>query len=224
MLANLPRYLEFMKEFPELFALAPDAPWRIETDPRLIENWTNQQPAVLKEIGVLWEDAFYIILRDLIVTKKGQTFGHLRFVERGCLKGNRSVAVLPMLGNKVLLLTHYRYPITSWSCEVPRGFGEENISPRSNMLKELQEEMNITKVEEIIDLGHFYPQSGSNSTDTNLYLVRLAADEAIKANEEQISNIVKLTVSEFEQWLAQGKNTDSFTLATYALAKARGLL
>lgn len=139
-MTDLLRYFKLMAEMPELFDLPVDAPWQIETKPSAIQTWSQKQPEILKEIGVLWEDAYYIILRDLIVTTKGQTFGHLRFLEKGCLKGNRAVAALPMIGGQILL------------------------------------------------------------------------------------KVIKLSVPEFEAWLNAGKITDGFTIATYAMAKAKGLL
>lgn len=53
------------------------------------------------------------------------------------------VAIVPVLGERVLLLRNFRYSERSWSVEVPQGFGAAGASPAEDAARELQEETGL---------------------------------------------------------------------------------
>lgn len=54
------------------------------------------------------------------------------------------VAIVPIIGDDVLLIRTYRYQEQSFAVEVPQGFGTENSSPEEDARRELLEETGLS--------------------------------------------------------------------------------
>lgn len=219
----LEKYLLLIKERPDLFTLPEQPPFRIETDQKIIQAWQSEQPVVTDTIGVIFEDEYFLFLRDLICRPNGSKFAHVRCLEQGWLHDRPGVVMLPVAQNKIMLFSHYRYPILSWSLEIPRGGGEKDISIIENIFKELAEEAAIQSIEEIVDLGEMYASNGFIAGAVRIYLVRVHLEEA-HANEDLMKNLRWVDFPTFENLINEDQITDGFTLAAYAKAKAKGLL
>jgi ADP-ribose pyrophosphatase len=200
-------------------------------DVSVIQQWietrkkelaSNGFPEDWAEIGVVFEDAYITVLRDLVQFPSGRLGSYFRIVNSADLRGGQGTVVLPVIENKILLIYIYRHSIRSWCWEIPRGFGEPNTPPEENARKEIQEEVQ-GEVKELVDLGSYHSNTGAEANNTKLFLAKLSrADEA--NIDEGISQLKLVSVEELERMIRDAEITDGFTIAAYTRAKLMGLI
>lgn len=227
---KLEKYYKLLDEYPYLFG--DDAsPLKIIKNKSIILNWQKDRQKVLSkmyapiewaDIGVLLEDNYIIVLRDLVEFPNGQKNGYIRMIPRSDLFGGIGVIMLPVYEGKILLINHFRHSTRRWHLEIPRGYGEPGISSTENAQKELEEEVGA-KTSKLISLGYIYPETGFESQRVELFLARLISVGIPEINEG-IQSFTWLTVKELEEWIANEKITDGFTIAAYTKAKLKGLI
>jgi ADP-ribose pyrophosphatase len=223
-------YFSLVKTHPELFSDG-DVPLHIILDEESIRAWEKTKTTQLKtdglplewgKIGVVMDDPYNLILRDLVRFPDGDVRGYGRAVATAALKGGKGVVVMPEYQGKFLLIHIYRHPTRQWHYEFPRGFGEPHTSAVDNAHKEIDEEIG-GKIAELVDLGEFHNNTGFEYKSVNLFLARLSSIGA--GNEvEGIAGFVWLTLPELEEWIASERITDGFTIAAYTKAKLKRLL
>lgn len=200
-------------------------------DKYIIDEWETkrkdelmqkQLPLEWAKIGVLLDDPYNILVRDLVKFPDGEMRGYIRSIATATLKGGKGVVVLPEYEGKIMLLHQYRHPTRQWHYEVPRGYGEPNIPAEVNAHKEIEEETG-GKVEELVNLGEFYNNTGYESASVALFYAKLSSIGEANVNEG-IESFVWLTIKELEEWIANDKITDGFTIAAYTKAKLKGLV
>lgn len=221
---NLKDYFALMESHPELFR-DKNAPLKIIRDKAEILNWQNEQnglPAEEIEIGILSKDPYMLLLRDLVEFPDGSKFGHTRVIHSANLSGKYGVIILPVLENRVLLINHFRHSTRQWHLEVPRGYGETGLSSEENVYKELAEEVGA-ETSSLVSLGSVYPETGLESQKVDMFLANLISVKSPNV-DEGIESFVWLTVKELEEWIANEKITDGFTIAAYTKAKLKGLI
>lgn len=213
-----------MESHPELFR-NENAPLKIVRNETEILNWQNEQkgtPPEYIEIGILSQDLYIMTLRDLVVFPDGCKFGHTRVIHSTNLSGKYGVIILPVLENRVLLINHFRHSTRQWHLEVPRGYGETGLSSEENVYKELAEEVGA-ETSSVVSLGSVYPETGLESQKVDMFLANLISVKSPNVGEG-IESFVWLTVKELEEWIADEKITDGFTIAAYTKAKLKGLI
>jgi ADP-ribose pyrophosphatase len=223
-------YDELISKNPSLFD-NKNALLNIILDQKTINEWERRKEAELRQrglplewakIGIILDDPYNIIVRDLVQFPDGDIRGYGRSIATATLKGGRGVVVLPEYQGKILLLHQYRHPTRQWHYEIPRGYGEPNIPPVENAHKEVEEETG-GKISELVSLGDFYNNTGFESASVALFYAKLASVGKANVNEG-IESFVWVTVKELEEWIANEKITDGFTIAAYTKAKLKGLI
>ena len=224
-------YHSLMKHHPDLFD-NNNAMLRIISDERAIKTWQNQRDLELKkkalpeswaDIGVVFSDPYIVILRDLVEFPDGRLGGYSRLYHRAFLEGDaHRVVVLPEYEGKILLLHQFRHPTRQWHYEVPRGYGEPNTPSDKNARKEIEEETG-GEIAELVSLGEFYNNTGYEAVSVSLFYAKLKSVGTPEINEG-IESFVWLTIKELEEWIANEKITDGFTIAAYTKAKLKGLI
>jgi ADP-ribose pyrophosphatase len=221
------RYLELRRARPALFRRAT-GPASIEllTDPAEVaaaEAAAGSRAASNGEAlraGVLLEDPFITVLRDPVRFAGGDLGCYLRIAAShpGDVAG---VAALPVVGDRIVLVSHFRHAIGDYSLEIPRGFAEGG-DPLVAMRNELEEEIGaeVTTLEE---LGRVWPDTGLLGTRVALYFARLSGFSQPRL-AEGLAHIFVLDTAEFAQRIASNEIQDSFTLAAFARARCRGLI
>ena len=203
----------------------------IVLDPKAIANWEAKKETELRQkglplewakIGVILDDPYNIIVRDLVQFPDGDMRGYGRSIGTATLRGGKGVVVIPEYQGKIMLLHQYRHPTRQWHYEVPRGYGEPNTPADVNAHKEIEEETG-GKVSDLVSLGEFYNNTGWETSSVALFYAKLASVGEANVNEG-IESFVWLTVSELEEWIADEKITDGFTIAAYTKAKLKGLI
>ena len=225
-------YEKLPRKFPELFSNV-DAPIRIITDPIVIAQWQERrrsqlaqygEPLTWAEIGIVYDDPYIVILRDLVEFPDGSFNSYMRLFHRADLEGetNLAVAILPELEGRIYLLRLFRHATRRWHYEIPRGFGEHGIATEDQARNELREEID-GEVEELVDLGILYLNTGLETTCVNLFFARLKSGG--KPNDfEGIERSLLVSLAELEELIVSGKITDSFTIAAYTRAKLNHLI
>ena len=73
--------------------------------------------------------------------------------------GLTGVDVLPVIGDRILLLRVYRHPLRRSLWEVPRGFIDERETPAKAALRELEEETGLQcAASDLIAMGTYAPE------------------------------------------------------------------
>ncbi len=228
---TLRMYKELQSRHPALFNNTNSA-FPIITDEAQITAWQKQRQATLlqsgknlawSQIGVVFDDPFIVILRDLVEFPGGTLGGYIRIYNRAYLeKGAAGVAVLPEYKGRLILVEHYRHATRSYHWEIPRGFGEAGRNAVKQAMREVYEELGgVTN--ELIDLGILYNNTGLEGNPVSLFLARLKSFDRPQV-EEGIERFALLSLEEVERMIAQGEVTDSFTIVAYTRAKLRELI
>lgn len=193
---------------------------RIITNEAQLRSWQKDNQM---NLGVLVEDQYITVIRDLVVFSDGAVRPYNRIINTAAFsKGAMGVAVLPLVDGKILLIRIFRHPIRQWSLEIPRGFGESNLTPTELARKELQEEIG-GKIHKLIDLGLLHSNTGLEANAVNLFYAELKGFG--KAQEgEAIEEIHLVEPSEFRELISRGEITDSFTIAAYFRAVLKNLV
>ena len=178
----------------------------------------KHQPLHWYNIGVVSEDVWTIVLRDLVKFPNGTYGGYVRMLNKKSQleKSGKDVVILVSVDNKLLIMKHFRHDDRQYHWECPRGFGESNLSAKENAEKEIQEETGL-HIDSIIQLNnpeesiaYFYANcSGSfNCTD----------------DLEAIDKVKYITDSDFCSMIADGGINDQYTIKAYILAKIKRLI
>lgn len=219
-MASLKKYFKLIKEHPELFS-NPDEPGviKIITDPEKVKTLQAKLKKEYKEggkkpewidIGVLGEDQWEYIVRDLVEHPDGRIGGYTRSISRINLQGGIGVVVMPVHGDKVLLVKHFRHETRRWLWEFPRGFGEPGLTAEENSKKELVEEVGLAP-KKLAEIGR---QPG-----IAFYYAELENGKPRKPVDEAIQTIELVNLDKLENWIVNGQITDWFTIMAYLMYK-----
>lgn len=230
---KLKKYLTLVSEHRNLFENSGKGTLEIITDPNMIQSEEVKLkekykkanlPESFGDIGVIGEDPYFVVVRDLVEFPNGEKGGYLRIIERASLNDGKAVVILPTHSNKIILIRNFRHGTRKWELEIPRGFGESGIPPEINAKKELQEETGL-KTSKLTLLGKINCDTSMRITNALLFHAEIEElSEPIVNNEEAISGTVFLEKKEFEDKVINGDIIDGFTISAYSMAKIKGLI
>lgn len=225
----LDAYLAFARSRPDLFTNPPGAIIRILLDPAEIQQVeadvvtrlrSRGLPEEWARVGIVYRDQYMTLLRDAVQFPDGSLGTYIRFVDWG--DGVPGVIVLPNYRGNVVLERHFRHATRTWHLELPRGFGAPGLSPEENARRELEEEIGAV-VARLESLGMVYPDAGASTENDALFYAEIES-YTVPEEHEAISELLLVTVDEFERKMRDGEITDGFTLMAYARAKLQNLL
>lgn len=206
---NWDKYLKLKRERPKLFA---GEELEIVFDEEIIKDFEAKSG---REIGILYESAWRLMLVDLVRNCDGKLFAYERVIPRK----TGGVAILPIYDGKVLLVREYRHPVRRWCWEIPRGFGEAASSALSNAKKELHEETGISEAE-FTHMGQLMPDSGLTSDRVDLFAADVKELVCSIENQEEtetISQVRLFSLDEIQKMIKSGEICDSFTLSAIGI-------
>jgi ADP-ribose pyrophosphatase len=222
-------YASLLESFPELFVNPPGASFEILTEPgdvaaaeeaRTAELAGHGMPSYMAETGVVYADPYFIVVRDAVRLSSGTLGTYARMISPGNASG---VVILPVLGERIVLVRHFRHATRSWHLEVPRGFGLPGSDPSDDARRELQEEIGVTAAG-LHDLGVVYPDTGAAGTAVRLFFAEVIDPPSAADPDEGIDAIRTVSSAELGQMIGDGTITDGFTITAYTRAVLRGLL
>lgn len=179
------------------------------------------KPACWIDIGVLAEDEWFYVLRDIVEFPDGQVGGYIRWINRKSSEGGGFNSVLMCVqGDRVVMIRKYRHDERNWVWEFPRGFGEPGLSAEKNAMTELQEEIGISNAK-LTCLTKVREGKGG----TAIFLAEIPKGEKIVLDSfEGISRYLWVKMSKLEQIVKKGQLSDWHSLWAYALAKIKEII
>lgn len=229
------RYDEIRQERPDLFYNPPNASYEILHDPSLVALAESAEESRLQALGiptsrsvtgVVYEDPYLIVLRDAVRRPDGSLGTYVRILFANL---SADAAVLPLCGGKIVLLHQFRHATRSWHLEIPRAYGQGNLSTTDLARQEIREEIQADAIN-LVHLGPFYPHTGIAAEQVELFLAEISGTGASQGMEE-ISAIEFRTPYQVAQMIRGDEGghpstliTDSFTIGAFTRAWLRGLL
>lgn len=225
------QYLQLLSRYSLLHGQNPDT-LKIISNPDAIRQWKDEQQSKLTnaaknpqwaDVGIVFDDPYIVILRDLVEFPGGFRGGYIRLYNRAYLEGGAAgVVTLPVKDRKILLMHNFRHATRAWHWEIPRGFGEPGISAIDQARAEIKEEIGV-ETDELVNLGLYFNNTGLEGNPITLFLARITAEPVANPNIG-VDQLRWVPVEELEEMIAQAEITDGFTIAAYTRAKLRGLL
>jgi ADP-ribose pyrophosphatase len=212
---------------PESFGNPPGAAFEILTDSARQAQAAASVASLLRNeglppdsggIGLLYRDQYITLVRDAVRFRDGSIGGYVRLLP----SGPPGAAVLPLIGQRIALVRHFRHATRQWHWEIPRGFGAPGESAIQTAQRELAEEIGASATE-LVPLGSLHTDTGMSSARAELFLAR--SDQArILESIEGVDSARLVGLAEFSQLIGDETITDSFTIAAFARARTRGLI
>ncbi|RUO56233.1 NUDIX hydrolase [Pseudidiomarina homiensis] len=164
---------------------------------------------ILEEIKV-FENRFATLYNDKVVFPSGATGEYLRFwwnAPYGVL------IIATTAQHQLLLLRNFRHEDRNWQWEIPKGFGEPELTPEACAAKELHEETGFAA-----SSWHKLHTLDTHGTPTHVFRATLAAEQlASPETSEAIAQAKLCSVDECRQLIAAGQVHDPITLYAITL-------
>lgn len=227
---SLKKYKEILSIHPNLVS-NENALLKVINDDHQIRDWmrqykaklrTNRNPEDWGTIGVVLNDPYIVVLRDLVEFPGGRKGSYFRIINQADIRGGQGVVILAEKEKRYLLLHQFRHPTRSWSYEIPRGFGEPGVKAEEQAENEIREEVG-GEISELVELGIYHSNTGLEGNKVKLFYAKLKSIGQ-PSEEEGIESFLWVSLEELEEMIASAKITDGFTIATYTRAKLRGVL
>ncbi|GAA3237759.1 NUDIX domain-containing protein [Actinocorallia longicatena] len=177
------------------------------------------------EIGVVYRDAFVVVVKDAVRFADGRVGSYIRALGSHEASG---AAGFPLLSDgRVVLVKHFRHATRAEHWEIPRGFGSPGADVTETARRETEEELGCP-VTEVIALGGTNPDSGAGGGTDGLCLVRIDAETfdgtlSDEARAEGITSVRAFAWDAFVAMIANGEIDDGYTLSAFGLILAKGL-
>lgn len=178
-------------------------------------------PAEWGQVGLFYRDPYIVLLRDAVIFPDGRPGIHHRILNADLSDGFSGAAVLPLLGDKLVLIRHYRHAVGAWCWEIPRGAIDAGATPSQTARRELSEEIGA-EAEDLIELGSLHGSTALFRGRVSLYCARIAR-VGKPALGEGIVEIRILAAAEIETMMLADEIRDGFTMGALAQARLRGL-
>ena len=229
-MASLKKYFQLLKQYPELFRNTGETgEIKIIKDRKRIREEQNKireklrakgNPISWIDIGVISEDAWFWVVRDMVEFPGGNTGGYIRFINRKSQEGGFNVILMCVRNGQVLMIKRFRHEGRNWSWEFPRGFGEPGLTAEENARKELEEETGFKNARLTLLANVSEGQGG-----TSVYLAEIPSDEKLELESgEGIAEHRWIGFTELKQLVLQGQLNDWFSLWAYSLANVKHIV
>ncbi|PSU47377.1 ADP-ribose pyrophosphatase [Photobacterium frigidiphilum] len=147
-----------------------------------------------------------------------------RNIEFTTVKHPGAVIIVPINQCGELVLVHqYRPAIKQWILEFPAGTLESKEDILNCAKRELAEEVNL-KAESWQSLGELLPVPGFCDEVQYLFLAQGLSETAGELDDDEVIEVVTMSVNEFEQKVLNNEIQDGKTLATYLKIKMMGIV
>lgn len=219
---KIDNYLSLIKQYPDIvqnisngltIITNPDILFR-EQDKLYSLAESNGKPKQWYDIGLLAEDAWVVVLRDLVQYPNGKYGGYIRVLNRHSqLECNgKDVVIMIRKDGEYLLQQHFRHEDRNMHWECPRGFGEKGISAVEIARNEIQEEtgLQINTIDQI-----------NNNTERVAYFIADCSGTINRHDTiESINNCIWVNKSKLQSMIAKSEIDDMYTIRAYAILEA----
>ncbi len=228
-MSTLAEYLAFAEAHPERFVNPPEGGITIllgEDEIREVEAYMVQKleakglPAEWARVGIAYQDQYGMILRDAVRFPGGALGTYIRFI--GNVDGGPGAIMLPLYQGQVLLVRRFHHATRTWHLEIPIKLGMKGLSGEENARRVLVEEIGAT-ASRLIPIGELEEGPGLTENPAELFYAEIESYGEVNTHEG-ITEVLQVTVPEFERMIRESEITDSFTIIAYLRAKLQALL
>ena len=132
--------------------------------------------------------------------------------EKVIVHPGNAVAVLPLSGERCILLKQYRYAIDQHICEAPAGTVEPGEDPATTAGRELIEETGFAATT-ITPRGFIYTTPGFTDEKIFLFEARgLSPSQEYQKDEDEVIEVVDVPVRDLAGMVRDGTITDGKTI------------
>lgn len=131
-----------------------------------------------------------------------------------------AVAVVPVIGDEVLMVRQYRYATGGWLLEIPAGKLEPNEKPEACAIRETEEETGY-KPAELEPLGWIWTTPGFCDEKIWLFLARGLEETRQELDEDEVLEPERMPLREAVEKAARGEIHDSKTAVALLRAAHR---
>jgi ADP-ribose pyrophosphatase len=125
---------------------------------------------------------------------------------------SNAVAILPVQGDRCILLKQYRYAVDQYIFEAPAGTMEEDEDPIETAQRELIEETGFV-AKTIVPKGFIYTTPGYTDEKIFLFEARdLSPSEEFGKDEDEIIEVMDVATSDLNDMIINGIIVDAKTI------------
>lgn len=134
------------------------------------------------------------------------------------VKHNGAVAIVAMVGDKMILTKQFRPAVQDAVFEIPAGKLEENEQPFECAKRELLEETGLL-ARNMKKLTSFYSAIGFCTEVIHLYYVDDVLTALQQLDEDEFIELYKFSIEELEEMIENGQIVDSKTILAIYMVK-----
>ena len=185
---------------------------KIEQIPIRGEEMTNHKK--FEEVTTSSEVIFKGKIISLQVDQVGLPNGST--ASREIVKHPGAVAVIPLLGDKMIVVEQYRKPLEKSQVEIPAGKLDSGEEPMKAALRELEEETGY-RTGQIRLVSSFYTSPGFADEIIHLYVAKDLVKGTANPDEDEFLDCEAITLEQAQQYIQEGRISDAKTImAVYA--------
>ncbi len=173
----------------------------------------NKEEKTLKE-NLIYDGRIIKVYNDEVLCPNGNK------AHREYIKHNGGVCILALKDGYIYFEKQFRYPYHEEVLELPAGKLELNEDPLEAAKRELKEEIGFTSLN-MEYIGYFYPSVGYTNEIIRLYFSSENELGDTNPDEDELIEIVKLSVKEAYEMLDRGEIADAKTVILLSKLKER---
>ncbi|AEH34596.1 NUDIX hydrolase [Vibrio anguillarum] len=159
------------------------------------------------------------LVQEDVTLPTGKSIEHTTIVHPG------AAVILPITEQgDIILINQFRPSLKKWLLELPAGTLEKGELPAECAHRELEEETGYS-ASELFTLGQVTPLAGFCDEIQHLFVAKqLSKTARLSCDDDEVIEVVTLSIQELEQKIITGQITDSKTIACLSKAKLCGYL
>ena len=162
--------------------------------------------------------------RSFHVAAETVRLGSGKEIVRGIVRHRGAVVILPVTDDgRIVAIRQYRHALAKVIIELPAGTLEKGEDPFDCAKREIIEETG-NAASDWVPLGVQYPTPGLCDELQHCYLARGLTPEFKEKDEDELIEVVMLTVSEFEEGIRSGEIVDAKSISAMMKARLLGLV
>ena len=145
-------------------------------------------------------------------------------VTKAVLHHPGAVVIIPQLDDEhLLVLEQYRHALRETLLEFPAGTIDPGEAPIDCARREIEEECGH-RADDWTELGRIHPSPGFCDEVQTCYVARKLSEQTRAGDVDEIIVVRTITLDEIAAAITDGALTDAKSIATFTLARMKGIL